>query len=596
MGWRSVLRDRFLLFPLLTPAALLAVGNDGFGFDAPGFVDPFAYLGTFWHYAEHLPRIEGDYKVSRLPWVLPGYLAHTLGGEIAGAYLLNYVTMAAAAVALYLLVRDALNDRPIAAVIAVAWACCTQAHGVGGWNYHMGAAGAYYLAACWLVLRAARSPSSPRAAFLAGVFLACAVHTHLFLVAFFPLVALLYWSALPTGHVEPLRQGLRQASFMAVGALAVTGVLMAINGVTGGKWLFFQNQITYTLRQSEFGINIWWIGDPLKWVPSAVHLVIPTLFMVAGLSRLARSAIPEPARLRVSFVAQAWAAFAILCFFQFARRLPMLDTDYFAFVAYFHAFPCAAVALAGSDAIEGRRNRLVTVAIAALVMIGSLMLLMPTALPRALGAVTGAIGLAELPLVAKPLIVGILGILVMMRVRSPMRLVVFAVWFSIVNVWVAPSRIDYGIGTPGSNQQMAVLFHDADRFTVDLDPTLTGIKYWWIDESIPTPRGALELNYAFDSFAATRGWQASLFGGESPLLPVERLAVEHLAATTCLGVLSSPARHDELTNKLSRHFERLGHPLTVVASRLFHGDAISFELTVFKPVSATETLPPCWPV
>ena len=199
--WRSVVRNRFLLFPLLTPAVLLTAGNDGFGFDAPGFVDPFAYLGNFWHYAEHLPRFDGDYRISRLPWVLPGFAAHAVGGEIVGAYILNYLTMAAAAVALYLLVRDAINDRETASVVAVAWACCTPSHGVGGWNYHVLAAGAYYLAACWLVLRAARGPSSQRAAFLAGVLLACAVHTHLFLVAYFPLVALLYWSALPPAQV-----------------------------------------------------------------------------------------------------------------------------------------------------------------------------------------------------------------------------------------------------------------------------------------------------------------------------------------------------------------------------------------------------------
>jgi hypothetical protein len=80
------------------------------------------------------------------------------------------------------------------------------------------------------------------------------------------------------------------------------------------------------------------------------------------------------------------------------------------------------------------------------------------------------------------------------------------------------------------------------------------------------------------------------------LLPVERLTVEHLETTACLGLLSSEARHDELTRGLSRHFEQLGRPLGVVASRLFARDSISFALTVFKPLSATETLPPCWPI
>jgi hypothetical protein len=591
-----VARDRYLLFPLLTPAALLAARNDGFGFDAPGFVDPFAYLGNFWHYAEHLPRFDSDYKISRLPWVLPGFVAHALGGEILGAYLLNYATMAAAAVALYLLLRDALGDRPTASVIAVAWACCTQAHGVGGWNYHMGAAGAYYLAACWLVVRAARSPALQGPPILAGVLLACAVHTHVFLVAFFPLIALLYWSAVSAPPVRPLAQTVHHVLLLVAGALGVTFVLAAINGLSGGKWLFFQNQITYTLREAQSGSNPWWIADPLQWAPTAMHLVIPTLFMLAGLGLLTRASNQQPSRLRIGFVVQAWAAFAILTFFQFARRLPMLDHDYFAFVVYFHAFPCAAAALLSDGTAERQHSRGTMAGIAAIVMIGTLMLLMPTALPSALGAVSTAIVRADFPPVAGPLIAGVVGIVAMLRFTGPPRLVAFAVWFSVVNVWVAPTRIDYGIGTPGSKQSMAVLFRQADRFTADLDPTLSGIKYWWIDESLPTPEGPFELNYAFDSFVATRGWMASLFGGESPLLPVDRLAVEHLRATTCFGVLSSTAKHDELTRTLSHHFETLGHPLAVVASRLFRHESISFELTVFKPLSATETLPPCWPV
>jgi hypothetical protein len=590
------MRDRFLLFPLLTPAVLLAAGNDGFGFDAPGFVDPFAYLGNFWHYAEHLPRFDNDYKISRLPWVLSGFAAHALGGEIVGAYILNYLTLAASAVALYLLVRDALNDRATASVIAVAWACCTQVHGVGGWNYHVLAAGAYYLAACWLVLRAASGTSPQRAAFLAGVFLACAVHTHVFLVAFFPLVALLYWFALPTAQVRPLEQSLRHAALLVIGALAVTGALMVVNGVTGGEWLFFENQITYTVREAQASINPWWISDPLKWMPTATYLVIPALFLMVGLSQLRGMPSQPRSRLKISLVAQAWGAFAVLCFFQFARRLPMLDHDYFAFVLYLPAFPCAAAALAGRESIEGRRTSLTTVAIAALVMIGSLMFLLPTALPRVLGAASIAIGLAQLPQVALPLIIGALGTLVMMFLSGPARLVVFALWFSVVNAWIAPLRTDYGIGTPGSKQPMAVLFREVDRFTADLDPTLSGIKYWWVDELVPTPHGDIQLNYAFDSFVATRGWMASLFGGESPLLPVNRLTVEHLGATTCLGLLSSTARHEELRKALSFRFETLGHPLGVVASRMFQRDSMSFELTVFKPLSATETLPQCWPI
>ena len=51
--------------------------------------------------------------------------------------------------------------------------------------------------ACWLVVRAARGRVVRRCALVAGAFFAAAVHTHLFLVVFAPLVAVLYIAALP---------------------------------------------------------------------------------------------------------------------------------------------------------------------------------------------------------------------------------------------------------------------------------------------------------------------------------------------------------------------------------------------------------------
>jgi signal-transduction protein with cAMP-binding, CBS, and nucleotidyltransferase domain len=73
------------------------------------------------------------------------------------------------------------------------------------------------------------------------------------------------------------------------------------------------------------------------------------------------------------------------------------------------------------------------------------------------------------------------------------------------------------------------------------------------------------------------------------------LTVEQLDAATCIGLLSSTASHEELREKLSAHFERLGRPMIQVASRRFERPAISFALTVLKSSSEAETLPPCYP-
>src|SRR3954470_23708217 len=191
--------DRLLLFPLLCPAALLLAANDGFGFDPPGFTDAFMYLGYFWHYPEHLWLFDDpvNYKISRLPWLLPGFVAHTLLAPIPAARVLAYCTLASAAGALYLHVRDTLRDRYAAAFASTMFACCTPLHGPGGWYYHTLAATGYYLWSCWLMTRAATAERRRAAwAAAAGACFAAAVHTHLFLMVFAPLLALLYWGAL----------------------------------------------------------------------------------------------------------------------------------------------------------------------------------------------------------------------------------------------------------------------------------------------------------------------------------------------------------------------------------------------------------------
>ena len=54
-----------------------------------------------------------------------------------------------------------------------------------------------------------------------------------------------------------------------------------------------------------------------------------------------------------------------------------------------------------------------------------------------------------------------------------------ALWFAVMNVWMTPSPRSYGIGTPGVQRSMLKLFHEADRFTSALDPSLDGIEYWF---------------------------------------------------------------------------------------------------------------------
>jgi hypothetical protein len=230
-------------------------------------------------------------------------------------------------------------------------------------------------------------------------------------------------------------------------------------------------------------------------------------------------------------------------------------------------------------------------------MLGTLLFLMPGPLPRWLYATSAAIGLAQAPPIVAPLLLGLAGAAITSAIKPRARYVTFAVWFSLVNVWVAPSPESYGIGTPGYRRAMLSLFHDADRVTTELDPSLIGIKYWWSVDHVTTSAGTVSLAPVFDSFVATRGWLANLFARRSPGLPIEQLTVAHLDRGECIGVLSSIESQARLRERMESHFAALGRPLDLVAAHRFEQPALSFALTILKPAGppAPVPRPPCAP-
>lgn len=562
---------------LLSPAvalALFAAGNQDFGFDNPGLLDAFVYVGYFWHYPEHLPIFENYYKGSRLPWILPGFASFRLLGEIAGSYLLHWMTLAGGGVAIHLLIRDTLKDRLVAAVIAVAWVCSTTGHGPGGWNYHALAAAAYYLLACWLIVRTA-SGSSPRSGVLAGAAFACAVHTYIFYVSFIPLGLWLYLASRPhTGTREWKRFGV-DVAWMSAGGLGITLVLAAINAASGGRWLFFMPQLQATIFLTQPGSDTWW-SEGERWLPRALYLVIPILSLCAGTMSLLRST--SAGRLRMTFVLQGWAALGIFSYFQFVHHWSVLNYAYMAFGLNCHAFPALAVALQSVGDARSSKARIATLAGSVALILGSLLLALPAS---ARGLPQQFVGFPLRSLVPL-LVLGLLGVLVCLALPKRITIVAFAVWFSIMNSWVAPSARVYGVGTSGLRRDTLSIFKDMDQYTSQLDATLDGIEYWFTQETMDTRQGPVDLGRLFNSYVSTRLWYGNLLTHEGPGRPIEQLTPEHLIGVTCVGVLSSVEAHEALRTQFFKHFEHTERRLQTVAERQFQRGSLELALTVYR--------------
>jgi hypothetical protein len=285
-----------------------------------------------------------------------------------------------------------------------------------------------------------------------------------------------------------------------------------------------------------------------------------------------------------------------MLFFQFVRRQTTLDYNYMAFPLYLHAFPCLAAGLRGRKA-SGVRERPVVAAIATAIVLAPLLFLLPSRLPQFMPTLVSAAGLGALPPIGAPLVLGLAGAAAMLLTPGRGRLLAFALWFSIVNAWIAPSPASYGIGTPGTRRQMLALFQDADRFTAALDPTLVGIKYWIAPERIAARTGEVSLASVFDSFVATRIWLTNLLARTSPGAPIDQLTTNVFERAPCIGLLSSLETHERLQHQMEARFEVLGSPLARIAHREFEAPDLSFALTVSRPEATLRDagVPPCTP-
>jgi len=574
--------DWYVLIPGLGPVLLWILGGKDFLFDAPGWVDTFGMLGRFWHYAEQNPSFE-EYKNSRLPWILPGFVLHQLFDTVTAEQILHLTTLVASSIGLYLLLRDSLKDRTAAAVAAAAWSCFTWVHGDGGWNYQVAGASAYHIWGLWALARSATAPASQGRgwAFAGGALLACAVHTHIMIAGFVPIAALLFVAAPAESLRAAVQRILRGVAWALLGGIGVTMLLALINVASGGRWMFFMPQVEQMLLLGSEGNR--WFREPAAWMYSARHLIIPALIGTAGvlwlfaaLRKDVRS--QDTTRFAAVFVCQSLMAFALMLYLQFVARQTALDPSFFSFPLYTQVFPVLGVALAS------RRPSVHTswwlASASALAIVAPLLLLLPSALPTYVARVDTWLELPYNMALVVPLAIGTAAVLVMAWQGDRSRIATFAVVYGVLNAWLCRDPNQYGILTPGINRDSLQVIGALDHYTASLDPSLFGIRYWRERDLVQGPGGLTDLYPVFESFLSTRRRSLLTMAYDRQQIPMDQLERGDLYEQRCLGVLSAKTTHADVVARMRRRFEGLGLPLTDVGRHQADGGSLSVALTV----------------
>jgi hypothetical protein len=591
--------DWFLAVPLIGPLLLFFAGSADFLFDSPGLVDTFGMVGRFWHYTDHNPLFE-EYKNSRLPWILPGFVLHHLFDEVTASYILHLTVLLGSSAAVYLIMRDTLHDRPVAAITAAAWSSYTWIHENGGWNYHVRAASAYYLCALWMVARSTTAAHRRRWLIGAGAFLVSAIHTHIVFAGFVPVAALTYFPALKSGIRNGWRDLATAAGYVAAGAVGTTVLLGAIDVATGGSWLFFSPQIEYTLFFAREGNR--WLIEPAAWMRGSLHLVIPCVVLLGGLLWLTTTwfkRLPPGvvSQFRYILVLQGILAFCVMAYFQFVGRQTMFDYPYVTVPLFCHIFPMLGALLWPSTHLGDRLGFWVAV-VAALVIVAPLLLLLPSWLPAHAPAIRHALHLPDTPFVMAPFLMGIAALL-LCSIWSSGRIGVFSIAYAFLNAWLAITPSLYGIETGGINRDVLVVFRSLDRFATALDPSLFAIRYWGEPGIVQSVHGPINLADVFSSFRAVRRRNLVTAAYDRPGIRADELTQQDLYSASCLGVLSTPEVHADLVRRISHRFADIGQPLRPVGHHEARSTSISIALTVLTTRPANDPRPgllPCPPM
>ena len=457
---------------------VLMVFNRDWLFTPETYLDPWHYVGFFREYLN--PNYSpGAYKLARLPWILAGFLTHTLLPPLQAAYVLHGLFLCVTSLALFVGLYALLRRVALAAVVAIALGFYTHAHGSGGWDYHNTGAGAFYLVTFMLLALPAAIAGRRVPLMLAGAAAALAVHTNITLANFLPALAFVHVRTvqLRTGELPRVRALAARAGWGLLGAVLVTMLLGAINWMAGREFLFFAalvnivSQYVADPQRYQSGYHSAWSSG---WALTAGYLALLAAVFVAGAvsSAIRRSTTDTTDRLATLLVAQFLVMSLVWVGWQTAGQTA-LDWNFFAYVLIPSCFIALGGVLYGAWPESCERHWLATV-------LGTV-IACAICLSGALDPYMQDIDALVAPVIA---VVGfflfVAGFLVYLSRPGVATSIVLLVSFAAGNRLVAGSRQAYDMSDPCKIQPAVYeSIIDGASWLEKVDPTYTRLRTWF---------------------------------------------------------------------------------------------------------------------
>jgi len=316
----------------------------------PWYGDSWFYLGFFRNLVEFKRSLFfGFYYGSRLSWVLPGFLIHSLFPAVAANCVLHLTVHTVAALSLFSTLRLTAGVRR-AFLAAMVFSVQPWLWAATGWDYPDGAGIAYCLLAMALLTRSAQQPVGKWSLLLAGMALAAMAYAHLFLASLTPLLLLYYiGSAWAWRRTAPIHAAARLFLWAGAGFGMVTAALSGINYLLDGNVWFYAPSIAQGRTMASnftYFRPVWAEHQLVPWLWPAVAGSVAALLLLPSRMRRELAGCNAAALL---FSAQLLLAFAYMACLQSLGSAVMGHHPY---VSYLLPFTFLAIGISFWPAVE----------------------------------------------------------------------------------------------------------------------------------------------------------------------------------------------------------------------------------------------------
>jgi hypothetical protein len=325
-----VLRDAIVLVLITAVIATIYVWTKAPLYNPMGSIDPWLYTALWMNFEQIYHHFITTYYVSRIPWIVPGYLLNLAFGQVAAYFIVHTVFFFVGAVLFYVLCRRWLGS--VAAATAYAGLIGNQLYfNAHRWDYEVGGALTYVIAA---IAFAAPKTVAGRARtvslVLSGFFAAAAVTTLIVDALYIAIGLPLVYAAAFWGRADRRRLGMDAVAF-GVGALLLVFAGGLFARAHGGEFLFFRAQIRAARATKGEAFQ-----QPFNhWIGAEPYFFLPIFVTGVGLITLLIMWRASGVERRFLLAGTAWTAtaFGIVAAWEFLGSGFLFEYSY-----YFNAF------------------------------------------------------------------------------------------------------------------------------------------------------------------------------------------------------------------------------------------------------------------